>query len=127
MKTSSAKAKGRLLQQTVATTLTNALREFGLEDGDIRSTSMGCPGVDLLLSPAAQNLVGPLCIECKNCESLAVTTVFWEHQAKYQDKPAILVSKRNKTKPLVTMTFEMYMELLTNNVKHLSRHKDDPR
>lgn len=127
MKTSSAKAKGRLLQQIVAKALTEQLAEFGILEGDFRSVSMGASGEDIILSPAAKKVVGDLRVECKNVEALNVVTVFWEHQAKYQDKPAILVSKRNKTKPLVTMTFEKYMELLTNNVKHLSRHKDDPR
>ncbi len=84
----------------------------GLEAGDIRSTSMGASGVDVLLSPAAKKLFGELAIECKNCESLNVTKIFHDHAAKYEGSTSLLVHKRNKTKPLVTITMEDYLTLL---------------
>ena len=56
MKTRSAKQKGRRLQQNVRDLLLEALSEY-LEEDDIRSTSMGAPGEDLLLSPLARKIV----------------------------------------------------------------------
>ncbi len=126
MKTSSAKAKGRLLQQIVANGLTECLAQFGIEEGDFRSVSMGASGEDIILSPAAKKLVGDLRIECKNVEALNVVTIFWEHTEKYQGKPTLLVHKRNKTKPLATITLERYLELLTNNVKHSQNNSVNP-
>ena len=69
MKTSSAKAKGRRLQQKVRDLLLETFTE--LEPDDIRSTSMGVSGEDLQLSPAARKLI-PFAIECKNQEKLNV-------------------------------------------------------
>ncbi len=106
MTTASCKAKGRALQQTFR----NVLRDLGfpyfLEDDDIQSTGMGQSGVDVTLSPAATKVFGKLAIECKNVEALNVVKIFWDHAAKYPGQVALLVHKKNKTKPLVTMTLE---------------------
>lgn len=62
MKTSSCKQKGRLGQQEIVKIL---LKYFSsLTDEDVRSTSMGCPGEDILLSAAARKLI-PWSIEVK--------------------------------------------------------------
>ena len=57
MKTSSAKAKGRRLQQKVRDLLLETFTE--LEPDDIRSTSMGVSGEDLQLSPACLLYTSP--------------------------------------------------------------------
>ena len=62
MKTKSAKAKGRLGQQEVVKILLKAFPE--LNEDDIRSTPMGSPGEDILLSAAARKWV-PWNIEVK--------------------------------------------------------------
>lgn len=62
MKTSSAKAKGRKLQQHICKL---AKSIFHLEDGDIESRPMGSGGVDLMMSPRARSVL-PVSIECKN-------------------------------------------------------------
>lgn len=54
IKTSSAKAKGRRHQQWVRDKIYETFPV--LEDGDVRSTSMGAGGEDLQLSPAARRL-----------------------------------------------------------------------
>ena len=69
MKTSSCKQKGRKLQQKVRDII---LESFdNLREDDVRSTSMGAGGEDVLLSPAARD-VFPFSVECKNQEKLNV-------------------------------------------------------
>jgi hypothetical protein len=58
MKTASAKAKERRLQQRVRDDL-RALAGTRLEPEDVDSTPMGCNGVDVILTPAAKRLFGP--------------------------------------------------------------------
>jgi len=62
MKTASAKAKGRRLQQFVAATLS---RIFDWEEGDAVSRPMGSSGVDIMMSPRARRDF-PFSIESKN-------------------------------------------------------------
>ena len=115
MKTSSAKAKGRLLQQKVRDALRTAGAPYGLVDGDIESRGMGQNGVDVILSPAAQK-VFDLLIECKQVEKLNVVGVFYEHFEKYAAQPGLklLIHGRNRTEPMVTMKFSDFMDLLVN-------------
>ena len=68
----SAKAKGRRFQQWVRDRLYQTFPV--LEDGDIRSTSMGAGGEDLLFSPAARRLF-PYSVECKNNKANAIYKV----------------------------------------------------
>lgn len=69
MKPQSAKAKGRRFQQFVRDAI---LAMFpNLEPDDVRSTSMGASGADLLLSPAARRAF-PYYVECKNVEALNI-------------------------------------------------------
>ena len=89
---------------------------FGLEQDDVKSVSMGVSGLDVLLSPAARKVLGPLAIECKNCQTLNHTSVFWKHNEKYPELDAVLVSKRNHTTPLVTMKLSMFTNLLRRSL-----------
>jgi hypothetical protein len=111
--TSSKKAKGRRLQQFVRDALLKLGESFGLKPDDVRSTSMGAGGVDVLLSTAAKKLF-PLDIECKNRESLNVTGTFWKHYNTYKSKNSmpILVHSRNRSEPLVTMHWNDFTSLL---------------
>lgn len=61
MKPQSRKAKGRNHQKAVAAMITQV---FDLEEGDVKWTSMGAPGIDIQLSPKARK-VCPLAVECK--------------------------------------------------------------
>ena len=74
MRPSSAKAKGRRLQQRVASDLCDA---FDLDADDCRSCPMGSHGEDVQLSAAARAKV-PWSIECKNHERLNV----WQAMAQ---------------------------------------------
>lgn len=72
MKTSSAKAKGRKLQQHVRDVLLEAFPT--LEPDDVKSTSMGAQGEDVQLSPAARKLM-PIAVETKARNSIAACKV----------------------------------------------------
>jgi hypothetical protein len=69
MKTRSAKNKGKRLQNDVRDLILETFKE--LEPDDVRSTTMGDSGEDVLLSPAARKLF-PFSVECKNQEKLNI-------------------------------------------------------
>jgi hypothetical protein len=118
LKTSSAKAKGRRLQQFVRDVLRIIGKDYGLVDGDIESRGMGQAGVDLILSPAAKKVMD-LAVECKNVERLQVVPTFNEHYEKYKNEPSLklLVHGKNRTEPLVTMRFEEFVNLLRSSLR----------
>jgi hypothetical protein len=110
MKTSSAKAKGRQLQQWVANLIKS---KFNLEDADVRSTSMGASGEDILFSPVAARRVG-LSVECKSRDRIAVYG-FYE-QAKTNtpaEREAVCVVKQNRSSPLVVVDAEYFFDILS--------------
>lgn len=117
MKTSSAKAKGRRLQQMVRDSLRAIGKKFNIVDGDIESLGMGQNGVDLILSPAALK-VFDLSIECKNVETLNVHGEFWKHYEKYKDNESqkLLVHTKNRFDPLVTMRLTDFIRLLEKSI-----------
>jgi hypothetical protein len=110
IKTSSAKAKGRKLQQWVVDKLYDLFPL--LEDGDIKSTSMGANGEDVQMSPAARKMI-PLSIECKARGSVAVYG--WLDQAQTncpKGSQPILVVKQDRAKPLVVVDAEYFFNLI---------------
>lgn len=112
MKTSSAKAKGRRLQQKVRDDL-RAVAGSRLDPTDVESTPMGVNGVDVILTKAARDLFGPLAIECKNVEKLNAIGVFQGHADKYipQGKIPVMVHSRNHTEPRVTLLWSDFVRL----------------
>ena len=109
MKTSSAKAKGRNLQKWVRDII---LESFpGLEPDDVRSTSMGCGGEDLQLSPAARKKFN-FSVECKNVEKLNVWAAYEQACANCGKHEPLLVMKKNRKKPLVVMDAEQFIKLI---------------
>jgi len=109
VKPQSAKAKGRNLQKWVRDLL---LENFPtLEPDDVRSTSMGCGGEDLQLSPAARKLFR-FSIECKNVERLNVYDAYEQASANSGDHEPLLIMKKNRKKPLVVMDAEHFVELI---------------
>lgn len=111
MKTSSAKAKGRRLQQLVRDDLRRIAPN--LDPTDIESTPMGCNGVDVILTKAARDTFGELAIECKNVEKLNAIGVFQEHLDKYQPKGklALMVHSRNHAEPRVTLLWSDFVRV----------------
>jgi hypothetical protein len=112
----SAKAKGRRLQQELRDALLAAFPS--LEPDDIRSTSMGASGEDLLLSPAARKL-WPFYTECKNVEALNVWKAFEQARqgaVRLGEKREVflvplLVARRNNTLPIAVVPLSYLIEL----------------
>ena len=117
MKTRSAKNKGKRLQNDVRDLILETFTE--LEPDDVRSTTMGDSGEDILLSPAARKLF-PFAVECKNQERLNI----WDSlsQAEWNAGPHIplLVFKRNRSKTYVAMNIDYLMELLNDKEKEIN-------
>lgn len=114
MKPQSCKAKGRRFQQQLRDDIRVLL---GLEDGDVESRGMGQNGVDIILSPAALK-VFPYLIEAKNVEALNVTKTFLDHAARYasqKQRVPLLVHTKNKSTPLVTMTWAYFLRLVAES------------
>lgn len=128
MKTSSAKAKGRRLQQFVRDELRKLAPQ--LDPTDIESTPMGVNGVDVVLTKAARAVFGELAIECKNVEILNAVGVFQGHCDKYQPKGKvpIMVHSRNHIDPRITMLWSDFVRLYLKpqvECKHLCGLVDD--
>ena len=109
MKPQSAKAKGRNLQKWVRDLILETWTD--LEPDDVRSTSMGAGGEDLLLSPAARRKFG-FSVECKNVEKLNVWNAYEQAEANSGNHEPLLVMKKNRKKPLVVMDAEAFLELV---------------
>ena len=110
IKTQSAKAKGRKLQQAVRDKILEVF--YHLEPDDVKSTSMGAGGEDVQLSPAARK-VFPYSVECKARASFPPYA--WYQQAKHNAPPGaepLLIVKQDRTKPLVLVDMEHFFSLL---------------
>jgi hypothetical protein len=115
----SRKAKGRKLQQLVEQRL--KLQFPHLRDNDIRSTSMGCAGDDLILSPHALECL-PYNFEMKWHEKLSLWETMRQVMVRYRKNlgpddgspltlPAMVV-KRNNADPLAVIPFGHMCNLL---------------
>ena len=104
------KAKGRKLQNLLRDKLRVAFPS--LEDDDVKSQTMGMPGEDIVLSPAARRKI-PFSFECKNVERLS----FWatveqcESNCKEGISPAIVV-KKNRKDPMVAIPLDVFLGLV---------------
>jgi hypothetical protein len=109
MKPSSAKAKGRALQNFIRDRL-RAL--FSLPDEDVVSTPMGVSGIDVQLSERARKAC-PYAFEAKSYAKIAIYK--WWKQAEDNataELSPILVVKQNYGKPLVVMSWETFEDLI---------------
>jgi len=111
MKTSSAKAKGRKLQQWFANVLVETL---GLDSEDIESRPMGSQGEDIILGKQSRQLF-PFSVECKNQEAVNVWKAYEQASENCKGYEPLVVIKRNRTKPLVVMDAQKFVELLKIN------------
>lgn len=109
MLTSSAKQKGRKLQQKVRDLI---LETFNLESDDVRSTSMGAGGEDILLSPTARKLFN-FSIECKNQEHISIWKSLEQAEKNCNGHTPLLVFSRNRSKTYVCLEIKKFMELFT--------------
>ena len=107
MKTQSAKAKGRRLQQWIRDIL---VEKLNIHPEDIESRSMGAGGEDVIMARAAREKF-PYSIECKNQEKLNVWSAYDQAESNSGDYEPIVVIKRNRQKPLVVLDAEYFMKL----------------
>ena len=104
------KAKGRKLQNFVRDELRVAFPS--LEEDDVKSQTMGMPGEDIVLSPAARKVI-PYSFECKNVESLQ----FWssveqcEANCKENISPAVVV-KKNRKDPMIAIPLNVFINMI---------------
>lgn len=112
IKTSSAKAKGRSLQQWTCQQISDLLGIPWGKDELIASREMGQNGTDVRLVGEAQERF-PFSVECKNQERWDVLA--WIKQAQSNQKEGtnwLLICKKNQTKPVVIMDAMKFFELL---------------
>ena len=114
MRTQSAKAKGRRLQQWFRDLLIDKLR---IHKEDIESRSMGAGGEDLIMARAARQKF-PYSIECKNQEKINIWESYKQADTNSKDYEPILVIKRNNHKPLVLVDADYFVNL------HKEKHND---
>ena len=111
MKTQSAKAKGRRLQQWMRDLLIEELR---IHPEDIESRSMGAGGEDLIMARAARAKF-PYSIECKNQEKMKYLWDAYEQAVNNSNNlEPMVVLKINNKKPLVLIDAEHFFKLQSN-------------
>ena len=108
MKTSSAKAKGRRLQQQFMQLL---IEKLDIDPEDIESRSMGSGGEDLIMSKAARNKF-PYSVECKNQESLNIWKAWDQANGNKGLYEPMVVIKKNGVRPLVVLDAENFLDMI---------------
>ena len=114
MKTRSAKNKGKRLQNDVRDLILETFIE--LEPDDVRSTTMGDSGEDILLSPAARKLF-PFATECKNQERLNIWESLEQAESNANQHIPLLVFKRNRSKTYISMEINDLIKILNDKEK----------
>ena len=107
MKTQSAKAKGRKLQQWMRDLL---IEKLDVHPEDIESRSMGAGGEDLIMARSARKKF-PYSIECKNQEKVNIWEAYEQAEENSKNYEPIVVLKRNNTKPLVLIDADYFVNL----------------
>ena len=110
MKTQSAKAKGRKLQQWVRDQI---IEQLEVHPEDIESRSMGAGGEDLIMARAAREKF-PYSIECKNVEKLNVWEAYKQASENSKNYEPLVVMKKNNHKTLVVLDAESFVKLFKN-------------
>ena len=112
MRPQSSKAKGRRLQQWVASRVADATGfEYG-KDCPIESRPMGQSGPDVRLS-ADVRAVFPFSVECKNQERVSLWE--WVAQARknrYADTSWLLVISKNRESPIVVLDADEFFRVV---------------
>lgn len=111
MKTQSAKAKGRRLQQEFRKLL---IEELNIHPEDIESRSMGAGGEDLIMARAAREKF-PYSIEAKNVEKLNVWSAYEQASSNKGNYEPIVVMRKNNKKALVVIDAEYFVKLHKDN------------
>jgi hypothetical protein len=119
MRPQSCKSKGRRFQQKIARSILEAFPH--LAPDDVASTSMGCNGEDVRLSPLAREAV-PLSLECKCVEKLNVWSCLEQAQANTPSNATpCLVFSRNRSPSYAVVPWEHLLSLYQSLYLSLSR------
>lgn len=117
MRTSSAKAKGRRLQDWVKSQLVRLL-ELPEDTDLVRTAVMGESGADVQLMSVIQDSF-PYSIECKNQEKFkSLYTIMNQAEGHVTHLQPIAFLKMNRQKPLVVLDAEHFLEV------YFGRHED---
>lgn len=116
MKPSSAKSKGRKLQQYVAARIQSV---FGLPETDSVSRPMGSGGRDIMLSDRALQLL-PISWECKNTKVFPGLPAL--EQSQYNAGPYLPVVAwkppgKGMERTLVYMDFDMFLQFVKEHCR----------
>lgn len=111
MKTSSAKGKGRRLQQLVRDKILKKFPHLEVET-DVRSAIMGETGEDIKLSKKARK-VFPYSVECKSLAKVAAYS-FYDQAVANTPRGAkpLVVFKANRRKPMAMVDLDHFMQLI---------------
>ena len=107
MKTQSAKAKGRRLQQWFRDLL---IEKLTIHPEDIASRAMGAGGEDLIMARAAREKF-PYSVECKNQEKINLWESYNQAQQNSKNHEPVVILKRNNSKPLILVDAEYFVKL----------------
>ena len=107
MKTSSAKAKGRKLQQWFANVLVETL---GLDSEDLESRPMGSSGEDIIMGKQTRQIF-PYSVECKNQEKVNIWSAMEQAESNCKSYEPLVVIKKNGKKPLAVIDAEYFVEM----------------
>lgn len=107
MRPSSAKAKGRKLQQWVVEKLVEIL---GFDPEDLESRPMGSSGEDVIMGVQSRKQF-PYSIECKNQEAVNVWKAMEQCQTNCKKHEPLVIIKRNNSKPLALVDAEYFITL----------------
>ena len=107
MKTQSAKAKGRRLQQWFRDLL---IEKLNIHPEHIESRSMGAGGEDLIMARAAREKF-PYSVECKNQEKINLWESYNQAQQNSKNHEPVVILKRNNSKPLILIDAEYFVKL----------------
>ena len=121
MKPSSRKGKGRRLQNFLKEKLYDYFPT--LRQGDVKTAVMGESGEDIILSPAARDLI-PFSFECKNQERLNIWESLSQAEENAENYIAAVVFKRNRTKTYITIELEEFLKIIGDkNVREEAHQK----
>lgn len=129
MKTSSAKAKGRRLQNLLRTEILRVFPELSADD--VKCAVMGESGDDIHCSPKARGYF-PFSSECKNTERLNVWDAIRQVSERARYLP-LVVFARNRQIPWVALSLDALLNILRQRANlllenaRLRRELDDAR
>jgi len=109
MNTRYLKEKGRKFQQKIRDMI---IEEFNFPESDVRSCSMGAPGVDIQLSKVAKEKF-PFSVECKNVKKLSPLSEYYKQSVSncVDETMPVLISNMPDGQSLVTMSVEDFFFL----------------